>query len=314
MGNNGTDILNKKKFENYDDGTYVKGYVYIQDFEYKSQKNGGQYISGTLQANGVCNFIVWNSQYGAYAVMSTNKENYKNKVAVIEGKVNKFGGSVSLIIETINTDIGEVSLSECDFFESKYDENKWFSVLNKTVKDHCSSDAYDIFCHIINPIKDLFLKEFAAIYYHDNCKSGLLAHTTKVVKIANIVSLYPNLLKRVNKDELYIGCALHDIGKVYEYSNGSISDMGKLISHRTIGVLLIYNNKDYIISKMGDKFYYDLLSVIEQHHGEYGERPRTIISYVIHLIDSLDSELTSLNELIANSNTEQIIYNGTKLN
>lgn len=310
------DILNKKEINNTDEGMYVSGYAYIQNYSVQPQKNGGQFISGHLQAQGQLPFKVWSDTRpdGAFISLLNNPTEYKGRVCYIKGKVDRFGGNTSLVIDTIraiNSD--EVGLTESDFFEEVYDVTKWWRLLEGTIKNNCSDEAYNLFLNIMSSVKSRFVVEFAAANHHDNCKSGLLAHTTKVVKMAALLKMYPNLWSKVSTDALFLACALHDVGKIKEYSNGTISDEGKIISHHTFGVMFAIENKDTIINSMGDKFFLELLSVFEQHHGEWGERPRTTLAYVVHLLDNLDSTLTSLDSMLGETKAEQIVYNGYKL-
>ena len=126
--------------------------------------------------------------------------------------------------------------------------------------------------------------------------------------------MYPNITSKVNKDLLYLGCAIHDIGKVYEYNNGLISSQGKFISHLTSGILLLDKYREDIVMLMGEDFFYSLMSIVSQHHGEYGEKPRTIAAYVIHILDLLDTNLTTL-DLSCESieKGEQVKFDGLTL-
>ena len=51
---------------------------------------------------------------------------------------------------------------------------------------------------VMNPIKERFKIEFAAIAHHDACVSGLVAHTCKVVRVAQIIKFYPVLMKGID--------------------------------------------------------------------------------------------------------------------
>ncbi len=71
-------------------------------------------------------------------------------------------------------------------------------------------------------IKSLFKqyeKEFitvpAAKLMHHNYKGGLLQHTVECLEIAD--SLINLFKEKVNKDNAYAACILHDFGKIFEY-------------------------------------------------------------------------------------------------
>lgn len=308
-------IINKKDVVKLDAGSVVSGYALVQNYNLLPQKNGGHYISGQLQANGQLPFKVWSDSNAdsAFARLNFRGDEYKNTICRVSGKVDKFGGVDSLVLNSIDVvDSKALGLSESDFLEEVYDISTWWGMLTNTLGKYCSDKAYQLFIDLMAPIKERFIVEFAAVHHHDNCKSGLLAHTTKVVRMASLIKMYPELMKRVSADTLFLSCALHDIGKIYEYCNGAVSPDGQILSHHTFGVLFLNENRNLIIDTMGEKFYYTLLSVVEQHHGEWGERPRTLVAYLVHLLDNLDATLTSLNSLIAD-NSEQIQYNGFKL-
>ena len=77
---------------------------------------------------------------------------------------------------------------------------------------------------------------------------------------------------------------------------------------------MLEEHKEEIIKLKDEQFYIDLVSVVATHHGEYGERPRTVIAYVIHLIDCLESNLASINQqLEVCEGGNQIVVEGMRL-
>lgn len=307
------DMLSKEELYGFNNGMYVDGCVLMQSMQVLPTKNGGQYISGNFQAKGQVAYKVWSSDT-AFGKLSTHKDDYIGSVCRIRGKVDIYGGTFSVIIADLEVvDLNESSINKSDFMEDVYDALQWNDTLFKVLRKYCSEEAVTLFENTIAPYKERFLCEFAAVSHHDNCKSGLLAHTTKVVRLATLVKMYPEIMKRVSPDLLFIACALHDIGKIMEYDNGAMSEEGLSLSHHTFGVLILSENKSEIVEKKGIEFYNQLLAVVEQHHGEYGERPRTVASYVVFLLDNLESKLTSLNSVLSDSNGNMVVYDGYKL-
>lgn len=307
------DMLCKEDLSEFNNGMYVDDCVLMQSMQILPTKNGGQYISGNFQAKGQVAYKVWSSDT-AFGKLSTHKDEYIGNVCRIRGKVDNYGGILSVIISDLDVvDINEGSVNKVDFMEDVYDASQWEDTLFKVLRKYCSEEVVTLFENIIAPYRDNFLYEFAAVSHHDNCKSGLLAHTTKVVRLATLIKMYPEIMNRVSPDLLFIACALHDIGKIMEYESGAMSEEGLVLSHHTFGVLILSENRDEIVEKKGKDFYNQLLAVVEQHHGEYGERPRTVASYVIHLLDNLEAKLASLNSLLSDSNGNMIMYDGYKL-
>ena len=276
----------------------VNGLLYLQSYEVATTKTNGHYIKGVFQGKGAIAFKAWGDSK-AYNVLLNN--DYKGCVVDITAVVDDYNNSISLTVTDIQI-VDSNMVSYMDFLENIYDVDSYFSILQSCLKQYCSDNAMRVFYMILNDVdvKDSFKHEFAAISHHDSCKGGLLAHTTKVVKLMTVVNFYDNIMKSVDLDTLFISSALHDIGKCVEYNRGTISDKGKLASHLTYGILIVSRYETQIKQLMGEDFYYNLCAVITQHHGVYGDKPRTIYSYLVHVMDSLDTDLSDVDAIIRN--------------
>jgi len=306
-------ILDKNEFLKEKDGTRISGLVVIQNYSAAPTKNGGSYFAGSLQACGDVSFKVWSGL--CYDKMAN--EDMSGKVCAVDAEVNEYNGTKSLILTHIavlsEEELEHHKIQKSDFFANKYNISAYWDKLLKVMEKHISVDAMKVFMLCISEYEDAFKREFAAIHYHDNCKGGLLAHTTKVVSLCNVLSMYSNISSRVSKDILYVGAALHDLGKIAEYSDGVISEMGMYLSHNTIGCIMLEKHKQEIIGLKGEEYFNTLLSIISQHHGEYGERPRTITAYLIHQLDLLESMLTLLDQDIETTPIGQLRFDDLKL-
>lgn len=309
--------LNLASIEEMVDKCPVSGLCLIQTYSKQPTKNGSFYFGGTLSTNdGTIPFKAW-SNSSAYSQLE--EEDLKGVIVNICGDVNVFNGTKSLIINTVKilTSAGktELGISEADFMFSKYNISAYYDKFYDIMNRNLSQPAFEIFEAVVEKYGDRFKEEFAAMYYHDNCRGGLLAHSLKVCQVASIVNLYPNISKWVGKDLLYLGCALHDIGKIYEYSLGDISDQGKAVSHTVLGSVIIASEfADIITEKLGEVFFTELLSVVSCHHGEMGERPRTVAAYVIHKLDMIEAIFTGLNDQLEEAKKGDVQqYDGFKL-
>ena len=299
------ELMSKQSVMEAANGTKVAGYVYVRTYSELPTKNGSMYFAGKLEMVGAVDFKVW-----AGNTFNKMKEtNMANNICHINAEVNEYNGTKSLIINDIQEYTEDELLPEM-FFEQKYNPDELWSSLNKILAGNCSPEGIAVFNLVIEPYKERFMKEYAAISHHDACMSGLLAHSRKVVFIAQIIKSYPNIFKSIDRDLLYVSAALHDIGKTQEYTNGSISEAGKKMSHLTLGLEMIRPFHDQIVELKGEDFYESLQSVIQQHHGEYGERPRTLAAYIIHIIDMLESQLTDIDEVICSATSDQVKIEG----
>lgn len=304
-------MLIKKDLESMSDGSVVETIGLIKSYDVRPTKNGGQYISGSLEMKGTVDFKIWSGSLFDELV----KYDYSDAVCKIYGKVNEYNGVKSLVLSDVKA-VEEGVYNKEDFFEDKYNTEAYWNTLNVIVNKNCSEKAQEIFSIVMNDglLKERFNVEFAARSHHDAVKSGLLAHTYKVTFImTKMLKLYPAIVQNVDTDALILGSAFHDIGKVLEYTNGSIIGNGLLVSHHAFGVELLYKYKENITELKGKEFYYRLISVIEQHHGEFGEAPRTFEAMLVHLVDCLETRFTEINENFEQGNKVATV-SGFKLN
>ena len=287
------EFLTYELFSNSENDAKLSGLVYIRPYQEKPTKTDGVYLFGTIECKGRYQFKVWSGP----TLTKMTDEDFASSICYVTGQVNEFNGAKSFIIKTIEKCTGN-EFTELDFMTIKYNQEEIWNSLIRILQKNCSENALRVFDLIMEPIRDRFIMEYAAVSHHDNCIGGLLAHTMKVVRIAQTVKVYQAIMDGVSSDALFIGCALHDIGKVLEYNMGDMSEEGKTLNHLTLGLTLIMPRKDEIVELMGEDFYSTILSVVQQHHGEYGERPKTVTAYLVHLIDSIEAKFTDLSESI----------------
>ena len=170
----------------------------------------------------------------------------------------------------------------------------------------------------INKIKDENLKQFISNIYSENKEKILIAPGAKLMHHNYIGGLMIHILEclqyadvnldaffqRVNKDEVYAACLLHDIGKIFEYTvdleSGLIDydeDFRKeWITHSQYGFSICMNAGFKRIAKM-----------IATHHAradwgaivDLDTKDLEPIYYLIHHLDDLSAKFgkTSVNML-----------------
>lgn len=139
-----------------------------------------------------------------------------------------------------------------------------------------------------------FFLEGAAISHHDNQIRGLAHHSFKMLEIlATILTQHEEL--KAQADLLALGVTLHDVGKVWEYNELSMSEYW-YSNHRARGLEYLAFKKDLIVAAYDEKFYRQMQAIIMGHHGDYGDRPTTIACAIVHYIDTLESQVTGMLE------------------
>ena len=173
---------------------------------------------------------------------------------------------------------------------------------------------FDNLIEYINKIKDEKLRNFvleiytankdkilvmpAAKLMHHNYIGGLMVHTLECLKYAEINM--DAFFQRVNRDEVYAACLLHDIGKIFEYTIDLESGLidydenfrKEWISHSQYGFSICMTAGFKRVAKM-----------IAAHHGradwgaivDLNEKDLEPFVYLIHHIDDLSSKFGKTN-------------------
>ena len=155
--------------------------------------------------------------------------------------------------------------------------------------------------HIVRKFKEQLMTFPAATKNHHEYASGLLEHETSMLRLAkSICDLYPTL----NRDLLYAGVILHDIGKVIELS-GPISTVytakGNLLGH--INIMVSEIEKAAAELEIDGEEVMLLEHMVLSHHGkeEYGspKKPMLQEAEMLFYIDNIDAKMNMLKRALS---------------
>lgn len=304
------------KITAYSNMDTVEGEVLVRDISEITCSNGktAYFITGVTQ-NGDYKIKCWSADI-VTSVVSSYIE-LKNKVITIKGIIKEYKGSLEISATNIVLQNQEgINLTEfCESLNYEAIKNDFLGLLRTSLSENAFKALAEVFNH--NNIFEKFVKGYAATSHHDNKVGGLINHTTKMLKILKAVIENDDRLKPYS-DILYLSCTLHDIGKVYEYTEmGGYAPDG-FVDHKAYGIQILTEVKSEMLKYIDKDTYNRIISVILGHHGEYGERPHTIYAQIIHLIDMVDSQVTSILEevdkaLKDDNGGKSIRYNGSIL-
>ena len=136
----------------------------------------------------------------------------------------------------------------------------------------------------------------AAKAMHHAYAGGLVEHTLSVAKLCmTLADLYPYL----DRQTLLAGAVFHDIGKVWELTQGlaaDYTDSGRLLGH--IQLLLDYLEPRIRKSGLEAGLATHLKHLVISHHGkhEFGSAklPATLEAMALHYADDLDAKLNQI--------------------
>lgn len=235
----------------------------------------------------------------------TNEEHEKlfrpEVIVYIEGDIHDYRGKNQLRIKKIRLakpeekNINDLIPSAATPKEELFDE------LNHFFFEIKNANISRITRHIIRKYQEDLLVYPAASKNHHDYVTGLLDHVVSMLRLGKaICDLYPSL----NRDLIYAGIILHDIGKVKELSGPvatSYTVEGNLLGHISIMVDEIgqaakelgIEGEEVIVLK----------HIVLSHHGkeEWGSPKKPMIqeAEIIHYIDNIDAKMNMLSRALA---------------
>ena len=283
----------------------IRGYALISSYSVASYGNQGKSRAlGTLTTKDKT--IDWTSFDNKIVEYFSSLE--INNILYIEAKVSEYNGKLSLVINKI--DVEPTTLTEYDFMKS-INVPKVYEELIGDVRAHLSQNYQRIFALLLKDYKDAYVKTYGGAKMHDAQVGGLMNHSYKMFKIALTLLSNDDRLAPF-KDELLLGTLIHDFGKTVELDINKYTK-NSFVTHRTLGIEILALRRGDIIPYIGEDAYYRLLAIVQGHHGEqWGDKPTTMITQVVHYIDLLESQTTGFLDIIENE-AYQVQENGNKV-
>ena len=269
-----------------------EGIVLLKNFAQGSTNSGKPKYTGTIANIDEVKFNVWNNS-SAYEYFDQLSPDVRPHVVWISYSLSKYG----LVISSIKDADG---FNPDSFIYHKYSAKEkaaeFVSALNTCgITDSAISVIRAVFHMDYNDaVSQRIVKEYAAYSHHDNCATGLLAHTTKCIHLYNgIKKAYSFLEDSKVNDLMVISLALHDVGKIYEMHDG-VYQKYSFLTHRGLGLEHLLQYKKLIVDLYDEEFFY--------------------------MIDDLEAQLTTIGDLLQDnaitrdSAGAKVKYNGGYLN
>ncbi|MCM3125318.1 3'-5' exoribonuclease YhaM [Mesobacillus sp. AQ2] len=223
-------------------------------------------------------------------------------IVKVQGDIQNYRGRNQLKIRQIRPASEADSVKLSDFLETApVSQDEMSSKLTQYIFEMKNPNIQRITRHLLKKNMNAFMEYPAATKNHHEFVSGLAYHVTSMLDLAkSIATLYPSL----DKDLLYAGVILHDLGKVIELS-GPISTTytveGNLLGHISIMVNEIGKAADEL-GISGEEVMI-LQHMVLSHHGkaEWGSPKPPMIkeAEILHYIDNLDAKMNMLDRALS---------------
>lgn len=220
------------------------------------------------------------------------------EVYKVTARTKQYQNRTQLNILSLEKVVDDGSIDLSSFYEkAKISGDELAMIINQYFMKIDNKVLKSIVSVLLKKHFDDFFNFPAAVTMHHNYFSGLAYHTYSMLKLSDAyLELYPFL----NKDLVYSGIILHDLGKIIELSGPKGTEYtkkGNLLGHISLGANEIHNVS--VELKVDDsEEVINLLHIVLSHHGqlEYGspKEPMTPEAALIHFLDYNDSRLATL--------------------
>ena len=219
------------------------------------------------------------------------------QVVTVKGLVQLYNAQKQINIESVSLVEGEVDYSQ-------YVESSKFTVENLKSDitgflDEMKPGYYkDILNYFLTKYEQEFYVHPAASRMHHAFMSGLAQHVYEMLKMG---SAYCDLYPLVNRDLLYAGVILHDLGKLFEMSyeqciKTEYTLEGLMIGHINMMVSMI-DEASKELGYVGEEVLF-LKHMVIAHHGklEWGspKEPMIIEAELLHYLDVVSAKMTAI--------------------
>ena len=213
-----------------------------------------------------------------------------NHLRIVSGSFNeKYNNCLVSSLELIKE--AKIGLGEDERINTY---NELISYINKIKDEQLRTFVSDIY----QKNKEQILISPAAKMMHHNYIGGLMVHVLECLKYAEAVMNV--VFQRIDHDDVYAACLLHDIGKIFEYTVDTESGLidydedfrKEWITHSQYGFSICMNAGFKKVAKM-----------IAAHHAradwgaivDLNEKDLEPIIYFIHHIDDLSAKFGKIN-------------------
>lgn len=227
------------------------------------------------------------------------------KIIKVRALVRNYKDNLQLNITNCRPALDKDKVNIKDFIKSvPVDPETMFNDFIRETENFNNNDLKNIVEKLLMDNKDKLIYYPAAKKVHHAVRGGLLYHMYRMFKNAqSIVSVYGSY---INRELLFSGVMLHDIGKIKELDSSELgvvedySKDGKLLGHIVEGIVMVHD----AASELGTPEEIELLlkHMIVSHHGveENGspKKPMTLEAEILHYLDEIDASVYQFEEAL----------------
>lgn len=280
----------------YEVGEQVDLFLLIKSSTKGIASNGKPFLTLILQdQSGEIEAKLWDAS-------AKDEEQYiAQNIVKVYGDIHHYRGRNQLKIRNIRLAEPHEQVSAADFVETApMAQEDMIQKITQYIFEMKNANIQRITRHLLKKHQKAFLTYPAATKNHHEFASGLAYHVVSMLDLAKVISdLYPSL----DRDLLYAGVILHDLGKVTELSGPIATNYtveGNLLGHISIMVTEIAEAAKEL--QIEGEEVMVLQHLVLSHHGkaEWGSPKPPMIkeAEILHYIDNIDAKMNMLDRAL----------------
>ena len=274
-------------------GDEVSTLFLIGNAQQGQARNGPFWKLELRDSTGSIEAKIWSPQCQMYPELKAGD------IVEVAGRVSMYRERLEVAVDKMRV-LAEEDRTELDLAlfmaSSERPSSELLAELNALCKVNLAHGPWKKFLKLV--LTDPAVAEYlptapAAKAMHHAYAGGLLEHTLGVCKLCMaFADLYPDL----DRQTLLAGAICHDLGKIWELSQGlatEYTEPGRLMGH----MQLILDFIDPLVRKssLEEHLAHHLKHLILSHHGQYDygspRLPATMEAFALHYADNLDAKL-----------------------
>ena len=281
------------------EGDRFTGICLIKKFEIKTAKNGKSYVDAVFgDKTGEISAKLWD------VTMLANTAFASGNIVRVSGSVERYNCSLQMTV-TAMTEETNPTQEELDALveTAPYPPAKMYEKIVTLLEQIENKDIRQLALSMFEEKKEALLYYPAAKSFHHAVKGGLLYHIYSMFRCAlPLLDVYDFM----NKDLVYAGIALHDLGKIEEMKsdgNGIVSEYteeGKLLGHIITTICQIETKAKELQTDASAVLLLKHMILSHHYHPEFGspKTPMFAEAELLHYLDILDSRMNQMKKTI----------------
>jgi len=280
------------------EGERFGGICLIKKFEIKTARNGKSYLDAVFaDKTGEISAKLWD-------VSAVSAADFPVGSAVfVKGNIERYNGSLQMGIESIEA--ANPTPEELDALveTAPYPPAKMYEKIIQLLSQIENAQIKRLALAMFEEKKDALLYYPAAKNFHHAVKGGLLYHIYSMFRCAlPLLDIYDFL----NRDLVYAGIALHDLGKIKEMESdiyGIVTDYtqeGKLLGHIITTICEIETKSKELDIDESVSLLLKHMILSHHYHPEFGspKSPMFGEAELLHYLDLVDSRMNQMKKTI----------------